>query len=309
LRKRALKANALSGRAVLYHHNPSAAAPARTVILGSGGFIGRAIWRKLCAEGKCVVGLSRDVLDLLGVDVAERLSSLLRANDALVIAAAKAPCKTAAMMLENVRMMAAVCDALAKQPVAHLVYISSDAVYADGPLPLTEASAAAPTSLHGAMHLAREHMLRTVAGAVPFAILRPTLVYGASDPHNGYGPNKFRRQANRGELIVLFGEGEEERDHVDVDDIAQITSLVLDRRSSGVLNIATGTVASFRTVAEKVAGFAPPQAQITGSPRHGPMPHNGNRSFDPTATLAAFPGFRYTAIDAGFARAQQQEFG
>jgi UDP-glucose 4-epimerase len=76
-----------------------------------------------------------------------------------------------------------------------------------------------------------------------------------------------------------------------------------------VLNIATGAVASFRTVAEKVAALSPRQVLITGSPRHGPMPHNGYRPFDPAATLDAFPGFRYTAIDAGLARAQQREFG
>jgi UDP-glucose 4-epimerase len=267
---------------VLHHHNPSSHGPARAVVLGSGGFIGCAILRKLCVDGTSAVGLSRSDLDLLADGAAERLSSLLAADDALAIVAANAPCKSPAMMLENIRMMAAVCEALTRRPVAHLIYISSDAVYADGPLPLTEASPAAPTSLHGAMHLAREHMLRAVAGATPLAILRPTLVYGA---------------------------GEEERDHVDVDDIAQITSLVLDRRSSGVLNIATGAVASFRAVAEKVVVLSQRQVSITGSPRSGPMPHNGYRPFDPAATLGAFPGFRYTAIDAGLARAQQQEFG
>ena len=137
------------------------------------------------------------------------------------------------MMLENISMVAPVCEALAKQSVAHVVYVSSDAVYADGPLPLTEASPAAPTSLHGAMHLAREQMLLAAGGTTPLAILRPTLVYGAGDPHNGYGPNKFRRQANRGEAIVLFGEGEERRDHVDVDDIAEIVRLVLDAPFGG----------------------------------------------------------------------------
>ncbi len=265
--------------------------------------------RGLSAAGSGVVGLGRKVLDLLGDGAAPQLTSLLRADDALVIVSAKAPCKNPAMMLENIRMIAAVCEALAKRPVAHLIYVSSDAVYADGPLPLTEASPAAPTSLHGAMHLAREHMLLAVAGSTPVAILRPTLVYGAGDPHNGYGPNKFRRQANRGETIVLFGEGEERRDHVDVDDIAQIVRLVLDHRSSGALNVATGTVASFRTVAERTVKLAARPVPIQGSPRNGPMPHNGYRPFDPAATLKAFPGFRYTAIDAGLARAQQQEFG
>jgi len=294
---------------MLRHHHPSSIALARAVVLGSGGFIGGAIVRKLGAAGGAVVGLGRKELDLTADGAAEELASLLLADDALVIVSARAPCKTPAMMLENICMMASVCGAHAHRPVAHLVYISSDAVYADGPLPLTEATPAAPTSLHGAMHLAREQMLLAAAGTAPLAILRPTLVYGAGDPHNGYGPNRFRRQASRGEPIVLFGEGEERRDHVDVDDIAEIVKLVLAHRSAGVLNIATGTVASFRDLAEKAVALAARPVAIKGSPRNGPMPHNGYRSFDPAATFKAFPGFRYTAIDAGLARAQHQEFG
>ena len=242
---------------MLHHHSTTPTLPERTVVLGAGGFIGGAIVRKLDASGATVAGLGRGELDLVADGAAERLAGLLRASDALVVAAARAPCKTPAMMLENIRMMASVCAALAQHSVAQLVYVSSDAVYADGPLPLTEASPAAPTSLHGAMHLAREQMLLASAGSTPLALLRPTLVYGAGDPHNGYGPNKFRRQANRGEAIVLFGEGEERRDHVDVDDIAEIVRRVLAHRSAGVLNIATGTVASFRAVADKAVALSP----------------------------------------------------
>src|SRR3984957_7356943 len=294
---------------MLHHHNTTPTLPERTVVLGAGGFIGGAIVRKLDASGATVAGLGRGELDLVADGAAERLAGLLRASDALVVVSARAPCKTPAMMLENIRMMASVCAALAQRSVAQVVYVSSDAVYADGPLPLTEASPAAPTSLHGAMHLAREQMLLGIAGAIPVAILRPTLVYGAGDPHNGYGPNRFRRQANRGEAIVLFGEGEERRDHVDVDDIAELIGLVLKHRSAGVLNIATGTVASFRAVADKAVSLSPRKVEIKGSLRNGPMPHNGYRPFDPTATRNAFPDFRYTAIDAGLARAQHKEFG
>ena len=38
-----------------------------------------------------------------------------------------------------------------------------------------------------------------------FTILRPTLVYGPGDTHNGYGPNMFLRAVNSGENIDLFG--------------------------------------------------------------------------------------------------------
>jgi len=294
---------------MLEHRNSSPTPPARTVVLGSGGFIGGAILRKLAAVSWSTIGLDHKKLDLLADGADEKLTSLLRADDALVVVSARAPCKNPAMLLENIRMMAAVCEALAKQPVAHLVYVSSDAVYADGPLPLSEASPAAPTSLHGAMHLAREQMIQAAADKAPLAILRPTLVYGAADPHNGYGPNRFRRQANRGETIALFGEGEERRDHVDVDDIAEIACLVLTHRSAGILNIATGAVASFRTLAENAVALSPRKVAIKGSPRNGPMPHDGYRPFDPAATFKAFPSFRYTAIDAGLSRAQKQEFG
>jgi UDP-glucose 4-epimerase len=294
---------------MLHHNNTASAPPERTIILGAGGFIGGAIVRKLGGASEKVLGLGRNELDLLDEEAGAKLAKLLRADDALVMVSARAPCKTPAMMLENIRMMAAVCEALVKRPVAHLVYVSSDAVYADGPLPLTERSPAAPTSLHGAMHLAREQMIQAAAGATPLAVLRPTLVYGAGDPHNGYGPNKFRRQANRGEAIVLFGEGEERRDHVDVGDIAEIVRLVLDHRSAGVLNIATGAVASFRALADKAIALSPRKVEIRTSPRSGPIPHNGYRPFDPAATLRAFPDFHYTSIDDGLARAQHQEFG
>jgi UDP-glucose 4-epimerase len=291
----------------LRHNNTSPVLLGRVVVLGAHGFVGGAIMRKL--SGAQLLGLGRRELDLLVDKAGECLSSLLRPDDALVIVSAIAPCKTYSNMLDNIRMMAAVCDALKRRPVAHLVYISSDAVYADLPVPLTETSPAAPGSLHGAMHLAREQMLIAVAGSVPLAILRPTLIYGARDPHNGYGPNKFRRQTNRGEDIVLFGEGEEQRDHVDVDDLAELVRLVLAHRSAGILNVATGNVASFKTLAERVVALSPRKVVVKGSPRRGPMPHNGYRPFDAAATYAAFPDFKYTKLDAGLARAQAQEFG
>ena len=132
------------------------------------------------------------------------------------------------------------------------------------------------------------------------------LIYGADDPHNGYGPNRFRRLAADGQEIVLFGEGEERRDHVWVGDVAELATRMLLNRSQGVLNAATGTVISFRDAAEAVVGHFPEPATIKGSPRVGPMPHNGYRPFDPAATAAAFPDFAYTQPEDGFAKVHAQ---
>ena len=156
------------------------------------------------------------------------------------------------------------------------------------------------------MHLARELMLKDAVKG-PLAILRPTLIYGAGDPHNGYGPNRYRRLARAGEDIVLFGEGEERRDHVDVRDVAQLIRLIAFHRSAGVLNAATGTVTSFRKIAEMVVALSGNEVAIKGSPRQGDMPHNGYRPFDPTLTATAFPAFRYTSLADGLAVAEQNE--
>jgi UDP-glucose 4-epimerase len=272
--------------------------PARVVVIGSGGFVGGAIVRRLAAEGLPHLALGRGELDLLAPDAGARLGAMLRAGDAVVTAAAIAPCKSTAMLIDNMRMVGALVAGLSASPVEHVVNISSDAIYADEPVPLTERTPTAPASLHGAMHLAREVALRAEL-RIPLAMLRPTLIYGAADPHNGYGPNRFRRLAAAGTDIILFGEGEERRDHVAVEDVAEIAVRVLKHRSHGTLNVASGEVHSFRSVAEMAVTLAAKPVVISGTPRNGPMPHNGYRPFDISATRAAFTDFRYTPLREG----------
>ena len=228
--------------------------------------------------------------------------------DTLVFVSAKAPCKDMTMLLDNSRMAAVVTTALKACPVAHVVYISSDAVYKDSLAPLTEASCAEPGALHGVMHLTREVALRQEYSG-PLAIVRPTLVYGFDDPHNGYGPNRFRRLAAAGKEIVLFGEGEERRDHVDVEDIAELVRLIVVHRSTGIANAVSGQVASFRELAEHAAAAFAPAVPVKGSPRSGPMPHDGYRPFDNSAVLKAFPGFRFKSWREGLAAVHKRQRG
>ena len=291
---------------MLEHMNASSKAPTRVVVMGSGGFVGGALVARLLQGKVPVLALSRQEVDLLSANAVERLASLLRTTDVFIAVSALAPCKNSEMLIKNMIMARAMVRALAISPVAHVINISSDAVYADSAGPLTEASCAEPGTLHGVMHLARELMFQAEVPA-PLAILRPSLLYGVSDPHNGYGPNRFRRLAEKGEDIVLFGDGEERRDHVYIDDVAEIVSLVILMKSKGVLNIATGRVHSFREIAQKIVALSDRRIGIRGSPRSGPMPHNGYRPFDIAACHAAFPDFRYTLLQEGLASAQAVE--
>jgi nucleoside-diphosphate-sugar epimerase len=151
------------------------------------------------------------------------------------------------------------------------------------------------------MHLAREVILTDVCRAadVPAALLRPSLLYGPGDTHDGYGPNRFVRLALAGDRIDLFGEGEERRDHVFVADLAALVGVVIGRGSTGLLNVATGRAASFREVAETVVSLVPEPVAIEGSPRRNPITH---RHFDVDAAREALPAFRWTPLREGLER-------
>lgn len=274
----------------------------RIVIVGARGFVGGAIAARLAGDHAPLLALGRNDLDLLQPAAGKRLAALLRPDDSVVLVSAEAPCRDAAGMVRNMTMVAAMCRALAERAVAHVVNISSDAVYPDEPALVSEETPAAPSSPHGAMHRAREVLLSAAVKA-PLAHLRPSIVYGAADPHNGYGPNRFRRTAAKDGKIALFGEGEEKRDHVFIGDVAELARLVLASRYQGILNLVSGHSASFREVAERIAARSGRPVAIEGSPRRNPITH---RHFDVRARLKAFPEFRPTALERGLALADAQ---
>ena len=289
---------------MLRHESSVPTRPPRVVVMGAGGFVGNAVATRLEKDGVSALRLTRRDVDLLAPGASDRLQALLRPGDVFVAVSALAPCKTVDMLRDNMAVAAAMVKAVAGVGLGQVVNISSDAVYADSDEPLTERSVTAPDTLHGAMHLAREVMFRSEI-KVPLVTLRPTLIYGKGDPHNGYGPNRFCRLAMRGEPLVLFGKGEERRDHVLIDDVAEIATRVIYCKSVGILNVATGIVTSFRDIADAVVRFSDRALPVKETARNGPMPHNGYRAFDIAACHEAFPDFAYIPLAEGLVRALQ----
>ena len=274
-------------------HSTMPAMSGRVVVMGAGGFVGQASSCRLRASGVEVTNLTRGEVDLLADGAAARLAAQLSPEVTLLVTSALAPCKNVPMLLDNLRMVEAVITAVKSCPVAQLVYISSDAVYKDSTSALNEFSCAEPGSLHGAMHLTREVMLKNELPGVPQVFVRPTLIFGPGDPHDGYGPNRFSRLAADGKDIVLFGAGEERRDHIFIDDVAEIICRCVRHCATGIVNAATGIGR------EVAAGLAQPPVKVRESPRQGPMPHGGYRAFDTSLLRQVFPDLRFRPLETG----------
>ena len=270
--------------------------PSRVVLLGARGFIARTLRKQLESASIQILALGSQELDLLSPHASSALASQLRPDDALVMLSAITPDKgrdTTAFM-NNLTMMQNVCTAIAQQPVSHLVYFSSDAVYGLKDSVVSEASPVGPQDLYGAMHLSRELMARALTG-IPTAILRVTMVYGPEDTHSSYGPNRFFRAAEKDKKITLFGGGEELRDHIHVQDVAALTMNCLREKFTGLLNIATGVSTSFHEAAKLVAQqFEGVEVVIT--PRANLITY---RHYDISNLIKTFPRFRFTSLSNG----------
>ena len=287
---------------MLTHQFAVAQKPARAVILGARGFISIALAQALERGRIACRPVGSHEVNLLDSSAVEKLGLILKPDDVMIVAAALTPDKgrDVATLMKNLRMAEQLCAVLARSGCAHVIYVSSDAVYDARSSLINEQSSCEPLDLYSLMHIARERMLAHACqvSKIPFAAVRPCAVYGAGDTHNSYGPNRFIRTALGEGNIRLFGEGEEQRDHIYVRDVAEILKLCVVHRSTGVLNAASGKAVSFGDVARLVISAAGRHVKLELQPRGGPITHC---HFDITALIRAFPDFQPTALEAGIA--------
>lgn len=287
---------------MLEHHQVTPTKPRRVLILGASGFVARDLVRSLAEEQIEHRAIGSDAIDLTAPESVAQLQAEIRGDDALVITSGLTPekGKDVATLMKNLAMGQHLAAALETNPCSHIIYISSDAVYAWRESLLRESSVRQPSDLYSLMHIAREQMLGLTAAKakILFCIFCPCGIYGARDTHNAYGPTRFLRAAIKDRKISIFGRGEETRDHVYIEDVTRLLSLCLLYRSAGIINGVSGEAVTFLDLATRIATLAGPGVEIESLPRGGPITH---RRFDVTQRIKAFPLFRPTPLDVGLA--------
>ena len=251
----------------------------RIIILG-GGFIGKSLAKKFDSLSIENMLVTRENFNFEKKTEAQSfLKSNIEPNDKIIFTAAAAPVKNIEMFIQNMNIIKNICDFFHDKKVNYFVNISSDAVFSDSMKPLNEESEKEPDSLHGQMHLIREKYIDNHVQASILTV-RPTLIYGYDDPHNGYGPNSFFRKIINNENVKLFGKGEELRDHIYIDDVINIIYKLIDNSSIGKFNLVTGKIVSFKEIAVVIKNVLDKKVDIIETERIGKMPHNGYREFN-----------------------------
>ncbi len=151
-----------------------------------------------------------------------------------------------ALEQRNVDLTRNLVDCLKVQPKTHLIYFSSGGTVYGNPtrLPVTEEDLVAPLSPYGVAKAAQESIcreLQAICNAV--TILRPSNAYGPGQGlRDGFGLIRtMLEHAHMGTPIEIWGDGENVRDFVYIDDIVEATlRLIQLPQDSGTYNLGSG---------------------------------------------------------------------
>jgi len=284
---------------MIEHLHSNNSNPKRVVMLGGSGFIGSTLEKRLNDEGIPVLSMSKEQMDLTAPDAVARLTALLKPEDIIIFLSVIGPINhNADALLKNLQMAHNVGRALQKIRPSHLIYASSEAVYAKADAIIDPATLPAPSNLYGIMHLTRELILEDLLADVPQLVLRIAQVYGPGGKIN-YGPNKFLHTAKQNAEIELFYQGQEHRDFIFINDVVDIMIQAIKNKSCGVVNVATGNSITYADLAQLV------QKLLSKTPIRIINNSSSNKSyqryFDVGELQQAYPEITLTSLHEGIA--------
>jgi len=250
----------------------------RYLITGGAGFLGAALANRLAEQGHEVrvlddlsagdpARLVPDVSFTRGdVNDIPKLWSLLQGIQCVYHLAARVSVPESVLYPReynavNVGGTVSILEAMRDAGVKRVVFCSSGAVYGEQPTqPLREHMAPSPRSPYAVSKLAAEYYVRTtgILWNIETVSLRVFNAYGPGQQLPASHPPvipSFIRRAFKGESIVVYGDGNQTRDYVYIDDVtdALVTASMAPDVDRLVINVGSGVETSVNELVDAVS--------------------------------------------------------
>lgn len=181
----------------------------------------------------------------------------------------------------NVKGLLNILESAKEKKVKKIVFSSSAAVYGDNPIsPKTTDLVLSPKSPYGITKLDGEYYLQTYLEnyGLNFVVLRYFNVFGPrQDPNSQYAAAIpiFISKALKNEDIIIYGDGEQTRDFIFIDDVVNANFLASRASANGVYNVARGEATSVNDIVNTILKLTNSKSKIIyAEPRPGDIKHS-----------------------------------
>jgi UDP-glucose 4-epimerase len=236
----------------------------KILIVGGSGFIGSAVAKQAISQGddvsiwdiKSANDLKTIRKDIRDEGIIE--TDMSRFDLVMVFAAVTSQLEFEDRPIEsfdtNVKGLHNVVEACRRSGVRKVMFASSSAVYGEARGRMSEIDLCKPNNMYGTSKIIGEHLLNAYSckGYFDHVILRFFNTYGVGESNKHVGKSiisLFLEQIAKDSRVVVYGDGEQRRDFMNVRDAARI-SYDLAVHQTGIFNIGTGHSVSWNEILE-----------------------------------------------------------
>ena len=252
------------------------------IILGNTGFVGKNLHSYLIKKNKRykIFGFGSKKIDLSKEKKALKLKKYINKKTIILFLSFNKTQRNASIkdLEKNLDIIKNFNKVIDVRKPKKIIFFSTQSVYGEDTnnLNTTENTLPDPTSYYGIAKYLAERLLKKKSEEkkIPLLIARIPRVYGPGDSTKNYGPSMFLDNFVKEKNFSIWGNGEEKRDYIHINDLNNIIYKIAKKSCSGVLNVCSGKSYSFKEIIKILKKISNKNIKITKRKRTRKQVHH-----------------------------------